>query len=59
MLWTILAVLAIVALALGALRFRAGAPAELPTAESRFDCARCDHRDCECDPATGDSDPES
>ena len=58
MLWTIFAIMAIVSLAVGISRFRADRPEDLPTAESRYVCARCDHRDCECDPVRGESEDE-
>lgn len=52
------AIAAIVSLAWGVFRFRADRPEELPTPESRYDCDRCDHRDCECDPVRGESEDE-
>jgi hypothetical protein len=58
MFWMLFAIAAIVTLALGVFWFRADRPEELPVAESRYDCERCDHRDCECDPVRGESEDE-
>jgi hypothetical protein len=53
MIWMIVAVMAIVSLSLGIFWFANDKPENLPTLESRYDCTRCDGRDCECDPVPG------
>jgi hypothetical protein len=54
MIWMIFALVAIGILTLGIFWFRADSPDDLPTAESRHACHRCDHRDCECEVAAPD-----
>lgn len=59
MIWMILALLAIGILTLGIFWFRADSPDDLPTAESRYACPRCDHWDCECEIVPPDSETDT